>query len=166
LRRSAPLIRVDLRPHAHRQRGNGYNPRVGLAVAHGAVVTRVRVLNGHFDPLTLAEVVDWAGAWIEEGRQGYLCTVNVAILMMMRHDPRLQRIVDRASLVVADGHPVVWTSGLGNDRLPERVAGVDLIAALAGRSARHVFVIYLIGAPRPVVEAADLCLFDTHLCYL
>ena len=29
-------------------------------------MTRVRVLNGLFDPLTLAEVVDWAGAWIEE----------------------------------------------------------------------------------------------------
>jgi len=125
-------------------------------------VTRVRVLNGHFDPLTLAEVVDWAGAWIEEGRQGYLCTVNVAILMMMRQDPRLQRIVDRAALVVADGRPIVWTSRLGNDRLPERVAGVDLIGALAGRAARKGFGIYLLGARQRVVEAAARRLVAEH----
>ena len=125
-------------------------------------MTRVRILNGHFDPLTLAEVVDRAGSWIEEGRQGYLCTVNVAILMMMRQDPRLQRIVDRAALVVADGRPIVWTSRLGNDRLPERVAGVDLIGALAGRAARKGFGIYLLGARQPVVEAAARRLVAEH----
>lgn len=125
-------------------------------------MTRVRVLNGHFDPLTLAEVVDWAGDWIEQRRQGYLCTVNVAILMMMRRDARLQRIVDRASLVVADGHPVVWTSRLGRERLPERVAGIDLIGALAERAVRQGFGLYLLGAHRPVVEAAARRLLAEH----
>jgi N-acetylglucosaminyldiphosphoundecaprenol N-acetyl-beta-D-mannosaminyltransferase len=117
-------------------------------------VTRVRILNGRFDPLTLPKVVDWAGAWIEQGRRGYLCTVNVAILMMMRQNPRLQQIVDRASLVVADGLPLVWASRLGSDRLPERVTGIDLIGALAGQAVRKGLGIYLLGATQPVIEAA------------
>ena len=107
-------------------------------------------------------VVDWAGAWIEEGRRGYLCTVNVAILMMMRQNPWLQQFVDRASLVVADGVPLVWASRLGNDRLPERVAGVELIGALAGRAARQGFGVYLLGARQPVVEAAARSLLAEH----
>jgi N-acetylglucosaminyldiphosphoundecaprenol N-acetyl-beta-D-mannosaminyltransferase len=129
---------------------------------HRDLVSRVRILNGDFDPLTLSEVVDWAAAHIREGRKGCLCTVNVAILMMMREDARLQQIVDRASLVVADGRPLVWVSRLGNDRLPERVAGVDLIGALAGRAAREGFGMYLLGARRPVVESAARRLLAEH----
>jgi len=126
------------------------------------VTTRVPVLNGGFDALTLPEVVDWAIAWVRDGRRGYLCTVNVAILMMMRRDPRLQRIVDRAALVVADGRPIVWSSRLANERLPDRVAGIDLIDALAGRAAREGFGLYLLGARRPVVEGAARRLLAAH----
>ena len=128
----------------------------------GLVVTRVRVLNGYFDGLALGEVVDWVSASIEAGRQGYIATVNVAILMMMRQDPRLRRIVEHASLVVADGWPIVWASRLGHHRLPERVAGVDLIGALASEAARKGFGIYLLGARRPVVEAAARRLAAEH----
>lgn len=125
-------------------------------------MSRIRILNGRFDSVTLTDVVDWAEAWVKEGRQGYLCTVNVAILMMMRRDPRLQRIVDGASVVVADGLPVVWASRLGTGRLPERVAGVDLIGALAGRAVRNGFKVYMLGARRPVVEAAARRLLAEH----
>jgi N-acetylglucosaminyldiphosphoundecaprenol N-acetyl-beta-D-mannosaminyltransferase len=123
---------------------------------------RVPVLNGGFDALTLAEVVDWASAWIRDGRRGYLCTVNVAILMMMRRDLRLQRVVDRAALVVADGRPIVWCSRLAGRRLPERVAGIDLIDALAARAARDGFGLYLLGARRAVVENAARRLLAAH----
>jgi len=133
-----------------------------LASAPADLTARARVLNGHFDRLTLPKVVDWAADWIRQGRRGYLCTVNVAILMMMRQDPRLQRIVDRASLVVADGHPVVWASHLGPRPLPERVTGVDLVGALAGRAARDGFGIYLLGAHRSVVEQAARRLLAEH----
>ncbi len=125
-------------------------------------MTRRGLLNGQFDPLTLTEVVDWAAAWTRNGRRGYLCTVNVAILMMMRRDPRLQRIVDRAALVVADGQPIVWVSRLGDRPLPERVAGIDLIDALAARAAREGFGVYLLGARRPVVEGAARRLAAAH----
>jgi len=123
---------------------------------------RVRLLNGHFDPVTLPEAVDRAAGWIGAGRRGHVCTVNVAILMMMRGDPRLQRIVDRAALVVADGQPIVWASRLDGPPLPERVAGVDLIDALAARAARDGHGVYLLGARRPVVEAAARTLSARH----
>lgn len=141
------------------------NPTALRAPVAGALTesgARVRVLNGHFDAMRLAEVVDWAATWIREGRHGHLCTVNVAILMMMRRDPRLQRIVDGAALVVADGHPIVWASRLGTTPLPERVAGIDLIGVLARRAVRDGFGIYLLGARRPVVEAAARRLRTEH----
>lgn len=122
----------------------------------------VPILNGRFHALTTAQVVDWAAAWIREGRRGYLCTVNVAILMMMRRDPRLQTIVDRAALAVADGLPIVWASRWLARPLPERVAGVDLVQALAARAATEGFGVYLLGARGPVVTGAAAALRARH----
>jgi N-acetylglucosaminyldiphosphoundecaprenol N-acetyl-beta-D-mannosaminyltransferase len=117
-------------------------------------VTLMPILNGRFAPLTRAAVVEWAARFIRSGRRGYLCTVNVAILMMMRRDPGLQRIVDHAAMVIADGQPIVWLSRRLRRPLPERVAGVDLVDALAARAAREGFSLYLLGSRSDVVEAA------------
>jgi N-acetylglucosaminyldiphosphoundecaprenol N-acetyl-beta-D-mannosaminyltransferase len=114
----------------------------------------VRILNCEFAPLTIAGTVDWARDWIKSGERGYICTVNVAILMMMRSDPRLQRFVDRASLVVVDGQPLVWASHLQEDRLPERVTGVDLVDQLCALAADEGFGVYFLGARREVIETA------------
>jgi N-acetylglucosaminyldiphosphoundecaprenol N-acetyl-beta-D-mannosaminyltransferase len=126
------------------------------------VTQKVRVLNGFFDRVTLQETVDWATQWIQSGYRGYICTVNVAILMMMRANPRLQKFVERAALVVADGQPIVWTSHWLSQGLPERVTGIDLIDALAERAEREKFRIYLLGASREVIEQTAKNLKKQH----
>lgn len=120
----------------------------------------IQILNCGFAPVTLADTVDWARSWIESGQRGYICTVNVAILMMMRSDPKLQSFVDGASLVVVDGQPLVWASHLQADHLPERVTGVDLVDELCGLAAKEGFGVYLLGARHDVVETAARRLRD------
>ncbi len=107
---------------------------------------RVRFLNGQFDPLTLPQTVDAIFRLLGAGQRGWLCTVNVAILMMMRTDMRLQRFVDRAALVVADGRPLIWCAAWFGQALPERVAGVDLVDAICDRAAREGKRVYLLGS--------------------
>ncbi len=51
-----------------------------------ALMTRAHILNGDFDPLTLTETVDEVFRHVASGTGGWLATVNVAILMMMRSD--------------------------------------------------------------------------------
>jgi len=121
---------------------------------------RVNILNGQFDPLTLAQLVDATFGLLHEGRRGWLCTVNVAILMMMRDDRRLQQFVDRAALVVADGQPLVWYARWLGHPLPERVAGIDLIDALCERAAREGKRVYLLGASEEIVAKAARRLRD------
>lgn len=112
----------------------------------------VRLLNAGFDPITLDETVELVSRRIQAGERGYLCTVNVAILMMMRDDPRLQRFVDDAAIVVADGQPLIWSSRMLARPLPERVAGVELVERLCERAAREGFGVYLLGGKPEVVE--------------
>jgi N-acetylglucosaminyldiphosphoundecaprenol N-acetyl-beta-D-mannosaminyltransferase len=118
----------------------------------GPQANAIEILNGRFAPLTLDETVELVSERIKAGQRGYLCTVNVAILMMMRQDPRLQRFVDNAAMVVADGQPLIWGSRMLKRRLPERVAGVELVERLCERAAREGFGVYLLGGKREVVE--------------
>jgi N-acetylglucosaminyldiphosphoundecaprenol N-acetyl-beta-D-mannosaminyltransferase len=120
-----------------------------------AVKSRVRVLNGRFDPIRLDEAVDAIDALIRSGARGHVATVNVAILMMMRVDARLQRFVDGAALVVADGYPIVSASRwISPEPVPERVAGIDLLEAMLEHAQRDQFGVYLLGARAHVVEEA------------
>jgi len=121
---------------------------------------RVRFLNGRFDPLTLQQTVDAVFSLLHSGQRGWVCTVNVAILMMMRADMRLQDFVDRAALVVADGQPLIWCAPWLGQSLPERVAGVELVDALCERAAGEGKRVYLLGATQEVVTRAALRLRD------
>ena len=123
---------------------------------------RVRLLNGTFDALSLPQTVDAIFKLLGAGQRGWLCTVNVAILMMMRADARLQGFVDRAALVVADGQPLIWCARLFGQPLPERVTGVDLVDALCERAARAGKRVYLLGATEEIVSSLAQRLRSRH----
>ena len=123
---------------------------------------RVHVLNGTFDPLTSRQTVDAVFALLDAGKRGWLCTVNVATLMTMRKRRHLQSFVDRAALIVADGQPIVWCAPLFGNRLPERVAGVDLIDVLCARAAVEGRGVYFLGAAATVVARTVRVLADRY----
>lgn len=123
---------------------------------------RVRFLNANFDSLTLGQTVEDIFRHVDSGQRGWLCTVNVAILMMMRSDERLQRFVDRAALVVADGQPIVWCAPWFGQKLPQRVTGVDLVDAICERAARAGKSIYLLGATAEIVEKLSQRIKERH----
>jgi len=112
----------------------------------------VRILDSRFDALDFAATVEAAFDLIRSGERGYVCTVNCAILMMMRSDPRLREFVENAAIVVADGIPIVWASKLLGRPLPARVAGVELVDALVARAAAEGLGVYLLGARPDVIE--------------
>lgn len=113
---------------------------------------KLTILNGQFDVVSHADSLDWAVEFIRQDKRGWVVTVNVAILMMMRDDPFMQDFVDRAALVVADGKPLVWVSPLMGTRLPERVAGVELVTDLCERAAMMGFGVYFLGAKQSIVQ--------------
>ena len=122
----------------------------------------VRILNCELHAATLEGARGWARESIHSGRRGHICTVNVAILMMMRSDRKLQSFVDRASLVVADGQPLVWASRLQGEPLPERVTGVDLVDELCALATDEGFGVYFLGAKPAIVETVAQRLSERH----
>jgi Glycosyl transferase WecG/TagA/CpsF family len=59
----------------------------------------------------------------------------------------------RAAHLVADGMSVVWALRLSGQPIPERVAGVDLMARLLVMAGAHRLRVYFLGARREVVTA-------------
>src|SRR5215510_1515051 len=80
-------------------------------------------------------------------------TANASHLCMMRRDPELARACRAGHLTVADGMSVVWALRAAGQPVPERVAGVDLMARLLAAAGEHRLRVYFLGAKREVVTA-------------
>ena len=125
-------------------------------------MNRLKLLNGNFNIVTRAETISWIDRIIQKNDKAYLCTVNVAILMTMREERRLQEFVDNASLVVADGAPIVWYSRLSKSKIPERVTGIDLVEDLCEKSETAGHRIFLLGATQETLDAAATTILSRH----
>ncbi|WP_231639340.1 WecB/TagA/CpsF family glycosyltransferase [Mycobacterium sp. Marseille-P9652] len=111
---------------------------------------RIRLGDLRFDALPQREVVDavrkaWAG-----GDGGTIIPVNVDVALAASRDPALARLVDRGSLVVADGMPLAWAARVAGLGLSERVAGSCLITALSEAAAADGKSLYLLGGAEGV----------------
>ena len=113
---------------------------------------RFKLLNSYFNSLTMSQCVAMLLDDIREGRRGWVCTVNVAILMMMRKNLELQHFVDKAACVVADGQPLLWVAPIFRGRLPERITGIGLIDAITRTAEKEGLRIYLLGSEQYILE--------------
>lgn len=107
--------------------------------------------------LTMSEAVaqlrEWTNA--EETACRFVVTPNVDHAVMFRERADMRKAYEGASLVVADGWPVVAASRLLGRSLPHRIPGSDLAPALfdTTRDGSKLRV-YLLGAASGVAERA------------
>lgn len=118
----------------------------------GAGTSRVAGLD--FDSFSEEQVVAHIGAASASGQGGWVATPNIDICRQASRDPVVRALVERASLVVPDGMPLVWAARLRGQPLPERVTGSSLIFALSAAAAANGRSIYLLGGEPGVPERA------------
>lgn len=123
---------------------------------------RAMVLGCAIDRLDMASTVDRICRAIERGQQCQQVSVNAAKLVAMQEDVALREFVQGCEIVNADGQAVVWASRILGDPLPERVAGIDLMAALLSVAERHAYGVYILGARAEVLDAAVTVLMGRH----
>lgn len=83
--------------------------------------------------LTMDQVLLIVEETIENRGRLLIGVVNAAKLVNMRRDEALRRAVLSADMILADGISVVWAARLLNRRLPERVAGINLMHGMLQR---------------------------------
>jgi N-acetylglucosaminyldiphosphoundecaprenol N-acetyl-beta-D-mannosaminyltransferase len=122
-------------------------PSAGKAKLFGAAIDRV----------SMEEAVAIVSEWLngDPGPCRYVVTPNVDHIVQLQHDQDLRQAYANASLVIADGWPLVAAARLLGRPVPERVAGSDLVPRLfAAASPERPLRAYLLGAAPGVAERA------------
>lgn len=114
----------------------------------------ITVLGQPIANLTIRETITHLGAMVVSGRPHHVVTVNPEFLMEARRNPTFRRALNRADLAVADGIGVLLAGILQRRPFKTRVAGVDLVVALAAESAVQGWRPFFLGAAPGVAEQA------------
>ena len=107
-----------------------------------------------FDNVTVDDAIRRIEQMIASGQPHYAVTANVDFLAQAQKDIELHRILLDAHLVLCDGTPLVWASRMLGNRLPERVAGSDIVPALIRVAAKMNYRLFFLGAAPDAAERA------------
>lgn len=109
------------------------------------------------DVLNFAEALRAIEALVDSRRGGSVFTPNVDHVVKAESNDAFRRAYDDVSLSFADGMPLIWAAPLLGSRLPERVAGSDLLMPVLEMAARRHFRVYLLGgAPGVAPTVAEM----------
>ncbi len=115
---------------------------------------RAEFLGVPIDLLTHDQTVGRAIDAMLKRKTTHHVAMNVAKLVKSRRDPELRRDVAESHIVGIDGMGIVWGARALGIKVPERVAGVDLMESLLGICAAHDFRPYFLGARHHVLQKA------------
>jgi N-acetylglucosaminyldiphosphoundecaprenol N-acetyl-beta-D-mannosaminyltransferase len=124
------------------------------------------ILGIPIDDLTMAEALDRLEEFVvigrESGKSHQVATVNADFVVKAQYDPELRYLLQESDLATADGMPLVWGARLLGVPLVERVAGADMIPALARRAAQEGYSLYFLGAAPGVASKAGKILQEEN----
>jgi exopolysaccharide biosynthesis WecB/TagA/CpsF family protein len=143
------------------------DPKRGDDMTDGFVPRPPALLFGvPIDDLTMEETVAAVGDLVDGGRRHgrthQIATVNVDFLVNALADEDVHRLLQNADICLADGAPIVWGARAAHMALRERIAGVDLVSALAERSATAGWRIHLFGSAPGTAERAAALLIERY----
>jgi N-acetylglucosaminyldiphosphoundecaprenol N-acetyl-beta-D-mannosaminyltransferase len=117
----------------------------------------IRLFGMNIHVVSAADALDRVRQWTLEPfvEVRYVVTPNVQHAMLFQEHAAFREAYSGASLVIADGWPLVATSWLFGKHLPERVAGSDLLPGLfAMARADQPLSTFLLGAAPGVGQRA------------
>lgn len=117
-------------------------------------VESIRILGVRVDVLAAEAAAERIESLVASGGRHLVATVNPEFIMRARRDRTFQRVLESASLCLADGAGVTWAARRIGRPLPERIAGSDLVPLIARRAATRGLRLYLLGAAEGVAEEA------------
>jgi N-acetylglucosaminyldiphosphoundecaprenol N-acetyl-beta-D-mannosaminyltransferase len=117
-----------------------------------APAPRVRLCGVAFDALSERAAIELVVAASERGAGGWIVNPNLDGLRQWVGDAAVAELCGAATLVLADGMPLIWASRLQRTPLPERVAGSNLIFSLSAAAARSGRSLFLLGGDPGTAE--------------
>lgn len=123
---------------------------------------RITILDTVIDVLDMNETVNLVEEYIVTKTPLHLMGVNADKINEVNQNELMKKIVNSCGIINADGASVVLASKYLNKRLPERVAGIDLMQELVKLSSEKEYSVYLLGARQEVVEQTSQVLKEKY----
>lgn len=108
-----------------------------------------RMFGINIDAVRMNQAVTKVWRWVRSGGRycQFVVTPNVDHIVQLKDNLSLAQSYQNAGMVLADGWPLVASSHLFGKKLPERVAGSDLVPALfESASPERPLSVFLLGA--------------------
>ncbi len=115
-------------------------------------MSRIMICNIPVDAFTMQETIERIDRSIAEKRIIHHVVVNAAKIVNAQKNLELRNSIINCDIINADGQAVIWASRFLNKRLPERVAGIDLMESLVELCSRRKYRIFFFGAKEEVVR--------------
>jgi N-acetylglucosaminyldiphosphoundecaprenol N-acetyl-beta-D-mannosaminyltransferase len=121
---------------------------------------RLRIGKLWIDAIGFGDALTEIERLVDLGQGGAVYTPNVDHVVKAESNAAFQHAYLDVSLSLADGMPLIWVGPLLGCRLPERVAGSDLLIPLLKLAARRKWRVYLLGGAPGSAETAARVLAD------
>ena len=115
---------------------------------------KVNILNINFDSIYSNDLVNTLCERINRSLKTFVVTANPEIVMHSHNDSKYFNLVNNADFVIADGYGIVLGSKITGDKIPERIAGFDLMKMLLEKGNQAGWSVYFLGAKEEVINKA------------
>ncbi len=119
---------------------------------------RINISDIKIDQCTMQEAVQATAGLIEGKKNGYIVTPNIDHIVMLRKDAEFRRIYEEASLVLADGMPILWAARFLRTPLREKISGSDLFPKLCKMAEEKGYRVFFLGGRSGAAEKASKAL--------
>ena len=106
---------------------------------------KVEILGVKIDNLSLQEVLEKVGNFLESKNKYFIVTANPEFLVAAKKDKNFKDILNYADIAVADGVGLVYAAKFLGHKL-QRITGVDLFGYLCELAEKTDTPVYLVGA--------------------
>lgn len=114
----------------------------------------VDILGTKIDNITMEKALKTLRCFLDTDTVHTVYTPNSEIMMAAHRDPQLKEILNKGDMVIADGAGVVLASRILGTKLPEKVAGFDLVKNTFEYASRKSIRVFLFGSKPGIAETA------------
>ncbi|MFH1565325.1 MAG: WecB/TagA/CpsF family glycosyltransferase [bacterium] len=113
---------------------------------------QTNILNVQINTQKKQEILEKVYKMLKSGRQHYIVTPNPEMVMMALQDFYYLNILNKADLKLPDGIGLKFASFLMENRIKQRIKGVDFIEDLCNIASHHNYSIFFLGGEKGVAE--------------
>jgi len=125
-------------------------------------MNKVDICGVKIDNVSFQCVLDKIDIFIKEKSGVYIVTPNVDHIIKLQKDGEFQQVYRDASLVVADGMPLLWAAKFLGTSLKEKISGSDLFPKLCAVAAEKGYKVFLLGGRDGAAQKAADALKRRH----